>query len=69
MTNIPIATPIVIPSKSPISNPKPDLMSIGAYGFTPSNILKTSKDSQSKSFSLFGETSMTAPLVSGSTET
>ena len=34
-----------------------------------SNILKTSKDSQSKSFSLFGETSMAAPLVSGSTET
>ena len=27
MTNIPIATPIVIPSKSPISNPKSDLLS------------------------------------------
>ena len=51
---------------SSIGDPKPDLMSIGAYGFTPSNILKTSKDSQSESFSLFGGTSMAAPLVSGS---
>ena len=51
---------------SSIGDPKPDLMSIGAYGFIPSNILKTSKDSQSESFSLFGGTSMAAPLVSGS---
>ena len=27
MTDIPIATPIVIPSKSPISNPKSGLLS------------------------------------------
>ncbi|WP_067958154.1 S8 family serine peptidase [Nitrosopumilus sp. Nsub] len=46
-----------------IGDPKPDLMSIGAHGFVPSNILKDSKD---EPFSLFGGTSMAAPLVSGS---
>ena len=51
---------------SSIGDPKPDLMSIGAHGFTPSNVLKSSKDSQDESFSLFGGTSMAAPLVSGS---
>ncbi len=51
---------------SSIGDPKPDLMSIGAHGFTPSNILKSSKDSKDESFSLFGGTSMAAPLVSGS---
>jgi len=49
-----------------IGDPKPDLMSIGAHGFVPSNILKNSKDSQDQSFSLFGGTSMAAPIVSGS---
>ena len=49
-----------------IGDPKPDLMSIGAHGFVPSNILKDSKDSLDESFSLFGGTSMAAPLVSGS---
>jgi len=49
-----------------IGDPKPDLMSIGAHGFVPSNILKDSKDSQDESFSLFGGTSMAAPIVSGS---
>jgi len=51
---------------SSIGDPKPDLMSIGAHGFTPSNVLKSSKDSNDESFSLFGGTSMAAPLVSGS---
>lgn len=49
-----------------IGDPKPDLMSIGAHGFTPSNVLKTTKNSKEESFSLFGGTSMAAPLVSGS---
>jgi len=49
-----------------IGDPKPDIMSIGAHGFTPSNVLKTQKDSKDESFSLFGGTSMAAPLVSGS---
>jgi hypothetical protein len=49
-----------------IGDPKPDIMSIGAHGFTPSNVLKSQKDSKDDSFSLFGGTSMAAPLVSGS---
>jgi len=49
-----------------IGDPKPDIMSIGAHGFTPSNVIKTEKDSKSESFSLFGGTSMAAPIVSGS---
>ena len=51
---------------SSIGDPKPDLMSIGAYGFVPSNVIKTQKDSKAESFSLFGGTSMAAPIVSGS---
>ena len=51
---------------SAIGDPKPDIMNIGAYGFTPSNVLKIKKDSKTESFSLFGGTSMAAPLVSGS---
>ena len=51
---------------SSIGDPKPDVMSIGAHGFTPSSILKTAKDSKEESFSMFGGTSMAAPLVSGS---
>ena len=51
---------------SSIGDPKPDIMSIGAHGFTPSSVLKSDKDSKDESFSLFGGTSMAAPLVSGS---
>ena len=51
---------------SAIGDPKPDIMSIGAHGFVPSNVLKSQNDSQDESFSLFGGTSMAAPLVSGS---
>ncbi len=50
----------------PIGDSKPDIMSVGAHAFVPSNILKTTKDSKEESFSLFGGTSMAAPLVSGS---
>ncbi len=50
-----------------IGDPKPDVMSIGAHGFVPSNLLKIHNDSKDESFSLFGGTSMAAPLVSGST--
>jgi len=49
-----------------IGDPKPDIMSIGAYGFIPSTMLKIEKDSKKESFSLFGGTSMAAPIVSGS---
>ena len=48
-----------------IGDPKPDVVSIGAHGFTPSNVLKAEKNSKDESFSLFGGTSMAAPLVSG----
>ena len=51
---------------STIGDPKPDVMSIGAHGFTPSTVLKNNKDSKDESFTLFGGTSMAAPLVSGS---
>ena len=48
-----------------IGDPKPDIMSIGAYSFTPSSVTKLQKDSKKEPFSLFGGTSMAAPLVSG----
>ena len=38
-----------------IGDPKPDLMSIGAYSFTPTMITKTSEDSTDEPFRLFGE--------------
>ena len=56
-----------------IGDPKPDLMNIGAYGFVPATILKDDyvidddvNDDISEAFTLFGGTSMAAPLVSGS---
>ncbi|MFB5631657.1 MAG: S8 family serine peptidase, partial [Nitrosopumilaceae archaeon] len=49
-----------------IGDPKPDLMSIGAYSFTPSTVSKVKKDPSQNAFSLFGGTSMAAPIVSGS---
>mgnify|MGYP002525109837 FL=1 len=48
-----------------IGDPKPDLMSIGAYGFVPSAITKLPYES-SESFSVFGGTSMSAPIAAGS---
>jgi len=49
-----------------IGDPKPDLMSVGAYSFTPSSVTKYSEDSKNESFGMFGGTSMSAPIVSGS---
>ena len=49
-----------------IGAPKPDLMSIGAYSFTPTAVTQKSEDSTEESFRLFGGTSMAAPIVSGS---
>ena len=49
-----------------IGDPKPDLMSIGAYSFTPASVTKPSEESTDEPFSLFGGTSMAAPIVSGS---
>jgi len=54
-----------------IGDPKPDLMSIGAYSFVPSSITKlpdgcSDEDCPNKSFSVFGGTSMAAPIAAGS---
>jgi len=48
-----------------IGDPKPDLMSIGAYGFVPAAITKI-PDEPRESFSIFGGTSMSAPITAGS---
>ena len=48
-----------------IGDPKPDLMSIGAYSFVPT-IITTHPDSPSEAFDLFGGTSMATPIVAGS---
>lgn len=55
-------------SKGPglFGDPKPDLMGTGAHSFTPSTVTKMKKDSDKESFSMFGGTSMAAPIVSGS---
>ena len=48
-----------------IGDPKPDLMSIGAYSFVPSAITQL-PDEPRESFSVFGGTSMSAPITAGS---
>ena len=48
-----------------IGDPKPDLMSIGAYSFTPASVTKPSQDYDQDPFGMFGGTSMAAPIVSG----
>ena len=48
-----------------IGDPKPDLMSIGAYAFVPGPITKL-PDKEIESFRLFGGTSMSAPITAGS---
>ena len=48
-----------------IGDPKPDLMSIGAYSFTPASVTKPSPDYDQEPFGMFGGTSMSAPIVSG----
>ncbi|TSA17962.1 MAG: peptidase S8 [Nitrosopumilales archaeon] len=48
-----------------IGDPKPDLMGIGEYSFTPTSITKYNKNATDP-FALFGGTSLAAPLVAGS---
>src|SRR5581483_2603167 len=54
-----------------LGDPKPELMAIGEYGFTPTIVnlknLQTTKDDSNKdgAFALFGGTSMAAPMVAG----
>jgi hypothetical protein len=54
-------------SKGPsiIGDPKPDLMAVGEYAFTPTSVTKFNKASTGP-FSLFGGTSLAAPLAAGS---
>ena len=48
-----------------IGDPKPDLMSVGAYSFTPASVTKPTKDFDQDPFGMFGGTSMSAPITSG----
>ena len=48
-----------------VGDPKPDLMGIGEYSFTPTSVTKYSKNATDP-FALFGGTSLAAPLVAGS---
>ena len=48
-----------------IGDPKPDLMSIGAYSFVPSAVT-TLPDEPKEPFRVFGGTSMAAPISAGS---
>ena len=48
-----------------VGDPKPDLMGIGEYSFTPISVTKYNKNA-TDSFALFGGTSLAAPLVAGS---
>ncbi len=54
-------------SKGPsvIGDPKPDIMGVGEYGFTPTSVTKYNKNSTGP-FTLFGGTSLAAPLTAGS---
>lgn len=50
----------------PLGDPKPDLVGLGAHGFVPYVMMGASSDSSVRDpFSLFGGTSMSAPVVSG----
>ncbi len=54
-------------SKGPslIGDPKPDIMAVGEYSFTPTSVTKYNKNSTGP-FALFGGTSLAAPLTAGS---
>lgn len=54
-------------SKGPslIGDPKPDIMAVGEYSYTPTSITKTTKNNTNE-YGLFGGTSLAAPLVAGS---
>lgn len=48
-----------------IGDPKPDLVNIGAHSFTPTFITSLKKEPKKELFTMFGGTSMAAPIVSG----
>ena len=51
-----------------IADPKPDVVATGAYAFVPSGVTRglQEEDAPHGAFSLFGGTSMSAPIVAGS---
>ncbi|HJU13334.1 MAG TPA: S8 family serine peptidase [Candidatus Nitrosotalea sp.] len=53
-------------SKGPtvIGDPKPDILAVGEYSFTPTSVTKYNKNSTGP-FALFGGTSLAAPLTAG----
>lgn len=48
-----------------LGDPKPDVVAPGAYSFVPSSVLRLELESDAEPFSLFGGTSMAAPVVAG----
>jgi Subtilase family/Bacterial Ig-like domain (group 3) len=48
-----------------IGDPKPDLMAVGEYSFTPISVTKINKNGTGE-YGLFGGTSLAAPLLAGS---
>lgn len=49
----------------PLGETKPDILSVGAYGFSPSWMTRDADDDSYEAFGVFGGTSMAAPLVAG----
>lgn len=48
-----------------IGDPKPELVSMGAHSFVPAQVTRSERNYTGAPFSMFGGTSMAAPLVSG----
>ena len=48
-----------------IGDPKPDIMATGAHGFAPDFVTRDTKNMVDDPYTLFGGTSMAAPLVAG----
>lgn len=48
-----------------LGDPKPDIVAPGAYSFVPASVLRFESEPDAEPFSLFGGTSMAAPLVAG----
>ena len=49
----------------PIGDVKPDIVSVGAYGFVPKSVTRIEKESTDEAFGTYGGTSMAAPMVAG----
>lgn len=48
-----------------IGDARPDVVSVGAYGFAPAPVTRATKEPVSEPFGIFGGTSMSSPLVAG----